>query len=875
MPFNTLWRSCLVEMSILLAVTLLCMTDVCNGAPTGAVLGIDFGTDNCVVAIARRKGVDIVSNEASQRCTPSVVSFGSSERFIGERGYSQRMMNLKNTVSEPKRLLGRLLHQGEGLQDFTVKLEEDHEEVVTRVSLCGEERTFTPTQLVSMILGNLKKISQADHGSEVVDCAIGVPVYFTEKQRVALREAASIAGLKSLRLINDNTATALAYGITKTDMPEDNPRHVVFLDLGHESVQVSVVAYKKGQLKVLAHSYNKEIGGRHIDKLLFEHFADVFNQKYGVDARTNSRASLRLRTQCEKLKKTLSANPKDLETPIHVECMMEDKDVSGMFTRQQLEELLESQGLLAKIQETIVSAMERSGIKMDQVDSVEMVGGTSRIPRIRELVSEFFGKESRTTINAAESVARGASLACAMLSPAFRVREFRVSDCCLFPVEVQYYSEDGSCKGKLEFERGSEIPGQKSLKLKTSSPVHFEWMHSQGTDLPKDASVVLAKHKVNVDPKKGECLLKVDLGLGLDGCPTIFSCIKETQEEVIVEPSPQRTSKKPTSNATNTTDEEADKMADEPDKAPVPEAPKTKLVTRQEKLSVDTSFQIGNLPEALEKLIGEERDLAIHDELVHETHASKNSLEEYVYNMRDALSSRYSEYESEDKKREFLKKLDDMEEWLYGDGEESNKDVYIEKLKALKQIGDPIESRAKDFDEVKEAFVKMRSYIHLCRRMSLTDDKKFAHITNDERAKVVEECDTYLTWVQDQEASIKSAPKTEAPPKFASEVESKRSDLEHACKKIMNRPKPKAPSPPPADKPMEDQPKEGGETKEQEAMDQEYDDQEIDQDDREAQKKKDEAAWMADEANPEGAPMETEAAEAAEDDGPVEMEKMD
>ena len=864
MPFNMPWRNPLLEICFLSAIALLCMIDCCNGAPTGAVLGIDFGTDNCVVAIARRKGVDIVSNEASQRSTPSIVSFGASERFIGERGFSQRMMNLKNTVSEPKRLLGRKLHDGDELQDFTIKLEEENEEVASRVSLCGQDRTFTPTQLVSMILGNLKKIAQADHGSEVIDCAIGVPVYFTEKQRTALREAASIAGLKSLRLIHDNTATALAYGITKTDLPEDNPRHVVFLDIGHESTQVSVVAFKKGQLKVLSHSYNKEIGGRHVDKLLFEHFAEVFNQKYGVDARKNSRASLRLRTQCEKLKKTLSANPKDLETPIHVECMMEDKDVSGMFTRAQLEELLEGQGLLAKIQSTIESAMELSGIKMDQVDSVEMVGGTSRIPRVRELVSEFFGKDSRTTINAAESVARGASLACAMLSPAFRVREFRVSDCCLFPVEAQYYSEDGSCKGKLEFERGSEVPGQKSLKLKTASPVHFEWMHSQPEGLPEDASVVLCKHKVNVDPKKGECLLKLDLGLGLDGCPAIFSCVKETQEEVLVEPSPQRTPKNPSSNATNTTEEGADKMADEAEKPAVPESPKTKLVTRQEKISVDTTFQLGNLPEALERLMEDERNMASHDELVHETHASKNSLEEYVYKMRDAVSSRYSQYESEDKKREFLKRLDAMEEWLYGDGEETSKDVYVEKLKELKQTGDPIESRAKDFDDVREAFGKMRSFIDLCRRMSHTEDKRFSHITAEERAKVVEQCDQYEKWVQEQETITKAAPKTEVPPKFASEVVSKRSDPEHACKKIMNRPKPKAPSPPPqADKPMEDQPKEDEQAKEQ--------------DEDEPEDRKDEDAWMADEAKPDqAAPMDTEATgAAAEDDGPVEMEKMD
>ena len=199
-------------------IAVLAMVPLANTAPTGAVLGIDFGSDNCVVAIARRKGVDIVSNEASQRSTPSIVSFGAQQRFLGEAGATQRMTNMKNTATELKAMVGKMFKDPMFLENvkrtapFETK-EAKNGDILVKSSLYGKERLFTPTQLVAMLLTNLKKIAALDHGSEVLDCVIGVPIHFNEKQRNCISNAAEIAGLKCLRLINENTATALGYGL--------------------------------------------------------------------------------------------------------------------------------------------------------------------------------------------------------------------------------------------------------------------------------------------------------------------------------------------------------------------------------------------------------------------------------------------------------------------------------------------------------------------------------------------------------------------------------------------------------------------------------------------------------------------------------------
>ncbi|KAK6118068.1 hypothetical protein DH2020_048188 [Rehmannia glutinosa] len=297
-----------------------------------SVVGFDFGNESGVVAVARQRGIDVVLNDESKRETPALVCFGDKQRFLGTAGAA--------TISQIKRLVGRQFSDPELQRDikslpFLVTEGPDGYPLI-HVRYLGENRTFTPTQVLGMVLSDLKIIAEKNLNAAVVDCCIGIPVYFTDLQRRAVIDAATIAGLHPLRLFHETTATALAYGIYKTDLPENEPINVAFVDVGHASMQVCIAAFKKGQLKILAHSFDRSLGGRDFDEVLFQYFAAKFKDEYKIDVYQNAKACLRLRAACEKLKKVLSANP---EAPLNIECLMDEKDVRGFIKRDEFEQI--------------------------------------------------------------------------------------------------------------------------------------------------------------------------------------------------------------------------------------------------------------------------------------------------------------------------------------------------------------------------------------------------------------------------------------------------------------------------------------------------------------------------------------------------------
>jgi heat shock protein 4 len=390
-----------------------------------SVVGFDLGNESCIVAVARQRGIDVVLNEESKRETPAIVCFGDKQRFIGTAGAASSTMNPKNSISQIKRLLGRKFSDPElqsDLASFPFRVTEGPDGFpLVHVRFLGEERTFTPTQLLAMVLSNLKGIAEGNLNAAVVDCCIGIPVYFSDLQRRAVLDAATIAGLRPLQLFHETTATALAYGIYKTDLPEHDQLNVAFVDVGHASMQVSIVGYKKGQLKMLSHAYDRSLGGRDFDEALFKHFAAKFKEEYKIDVYQNARACLRLRVACEKLKKVLSANP---EAPLNIECLMDEKDVRGFIKRDEFEQI--SAPVLERVKGPLEKALAEAGLSRENVHFVEVVGSGSRVPAIIKIITEFFGKEPRRTMNASECVARGCALQCAILSPTFKVREFQV-----------------------------------------------------------------------------------------------------------------------------------------------------------------------------------------------------------------------------------------------------------------------------------------------------------------------------------------------------------------------------------------------------------------------------------------------------------------
>lgn len=390
-----------------------------------SVVGFDIGNENCVIAVVKQRGIDVLLNDESKRETPAVVCFGEKQRFLGSSGAASAVMNPKTTVSQVKRLVGRkfgdpgIQHE---LKMFPFETSEALDGgILIHLKYMGETHTFTPVQIMAMLFAHLRELAGRNLETPVSDCVIGIPSYFRDLQRRAYLDAALIAGLKPLRLMHDCTATALSYGIYKTNFSASGPNYVAFVDIGHCDTQIAIASFEEGHMKILSHAFDSNLGGRDFDEVLFRHFAEKFKEQYNIDVYSNVKACIRLRTACEKLKKVLSANP---EAPLNIECLMDEKDVKGFIKRDEFEKL--TSGLLEKIVVPCNKALSDAGLSVDKIHSVELVGSGSRIPAITRSLASLFKREPQRTVNASECVARGCALQGAMLSPVFRVREYEV-----------------------------------------------------------------------------------------------------------------------------------------------------------------------------------------------------------------------------------------------------------------------------------------------------------------------------------------------------------------------------------------------------------------------------------------------------------------
>lgn len=370
----------------------------------------------------------------------------------------------------------------------------------------GEPRQFSVTQLTAMYLGKLRDIASNELKTGVSDIVITVPGWFTDIQRRALLDAAQIAGLNCLRLINDTTAVALGYGITKSDLPEpENPRHVVFVDVGHSSTSASVVAFSKGRLDVKATAYDRHAGGRDIDYALVQHFAAEFKEKYKIDVLSSPKATFRLAAGCDKVKKVLSANA---EAPLNVESIMNDIDATSRLTREEYEKLIA--GVLDRIPGPIQQALADSGLTLEQIDAIELVGGCTRIPAVRaKIQSVLEGKVLSTTLNQDEAAARGATFSCAMLSPIFRVREFSIHDITPYSIKFHWERQPDETDDDTEllvFPKGNGVPSTKALTFYRKQPFDIEATYAEPSALPGGINPWIARFTAkNVGPnEKGD-----------------------------------------------------------------------------------------------------------------------------------------------------------------------------------------------------------------------------------------------------------------------------------------------------------------------------------------------------------------------------------
>jgi heat shock protein 4 len=498
-----------------------------------SVAGIDVGDSTSCIALARKGGVDVLLNKESKRETPSVISFTSKMRLMGTDAVGSMSTNPRNTVSQLKRLMGKKFndpHVQKDLEYFPFEVSAGpNGECVYNVTYLDKPAQFTAEQLMAMLLVDLKSIAETDSGAPVSDAVLSVPTYYTEPERHAMLGASQLAGLNCLRLMNETTATALSYGIYKTDLPETDPVHVVFVDIGFSSTQVCVVALKKGQLQVLSNAWDRDLGGRDLDSVLFEHFVKEFKERYKIDVKTQPRACHRLRLGCEKVKKVLTTNS---EAPLNVECLMNDIDAHGMITREVFEE--EAKPVLDRLLAPVQKALAGAGLEASQVANVEVVGGTTRVPAVLRQLTELFGREPSRTLNAKETVSRGCALQCAMLSPTFRVRDFQVLDS--FPYGVQFsWEKDGQAVTSVVFERGSLVPSAKMLTFYRSEPFAIRAEYTPDSDIPATADRSIGSFDIgpfSLPAGADKAKLKVKVMLNLNGVVVVEHAQMIEEEEV-------------------------------------------------------------------------------------------------------------------------------------------------------------------------------------------------------------------------------------------------------------------------------------------------------------------------------------------------------
>lgn len=790
-----------------------------------SVIGIDFGNESCYVAVARAGGIETIANDYSLRGTPSCVAFSGKNRILGVAAKNQMVTNMKNTIHGFKRLLGRKyndLQVQRELQFLPFKTSQQANGTIgIHVQYLGEEHIFSPEQITAMLFTKLKDISENALQTAINDCVISVPSYFTQAERQALLDSARIAGLNVLRLFNETTATALCYGIYKQDLPGSDmpPRNVVFVDCGYATLQVSVCAFHKGKLKMLASASDSQLGGRDIDSILAEHFCKEFQAHYSIDARTNPRAYLRLLAEVEKLKKQMSANSTTL--PLNIECFMDEKDVHGEMKRADMEAMCAH--LFKRVETTLRRCLEDSKLKKEEIHSVEVAGGSSRVPAIKRLVEEVFGRPISTTLNQDEAVARGCALQCAMLSPAVRVREFSVTDIQPYPLKLTWDPSQGE-EGEMEvFGHNHAVPFSKMLTFYRSSP--FTITASYSTPPPSYPQAHIGVFYIkNVKPTaEGESSkVKIKVRVNLNGIFTITSASlmekreltqKEKEEEdksqqqnqnsMDVDPQPEKKDKP---------DQEA--QANEP---PTPEAEnkgeetksKKKVPVRTIDLPIEV-HQCGLSERDLNAALEKECKMIAEDRQEKERVDARNALEEYVYDLRAKLceEDQLATFVTELDREALCRILDETENWLYEEGEDCQRQVYSERLTRLKSQGEPIKERRTEFEGRNQALEEFGGALQLAKKgldyikTSSGKDDKYSHLTEEEVKKLEKTVQEKWAWLEEKRVILAGTPRTQQPPVTVAQIRTEKQGLDTVVLQVLNKPKPKV-EPPKEEKPKD------------------------------------------------------------------------
>lgn len=428
----------------------------------GSVIGIDLGTTYSCVGVQKRGLVEILVNDQGNRITPSYVAFTKSgERLIGDAAKNQAAQNPTNTIYDAKRLIGRKFSDADVQRDiklYPFKVVKKGDKPVIQVEVNGEKRTFSPEEISAMVLGKMKETAEAYLGKKVTNAVVTVPAYFNDAQRQATKDAGIIAGLNVLRIVNEPTAAAIAYGLDKV-----KGEHIIIVyDLGGGTFDVSLLSIDEGVFEVLATAGDTHLGGEDFDNRVIDYFIKLWKRKHdGEDITTNLRTMGKLKRDVENLKRTLSSQQ---SARIEIENFFNGKDLSETLTRAKFEEL--NIDLFRKTMKPVEQVMKDANIKKEAINDVVLVGGSTRIPKVQELLKEYFdGKQPSKGINPDEAVAFGAAVQGGILAGEEGNEDLVLIDVCPLTLGIE---TTGGVMTKL-IDRNTVVPTKKSQIFSTAS----------------------------------------------------------------------------------------------------------------------------------------------------------------------------------------------------------------------------------------------------------------------------------------------------------------------------------------------------------------------------------------------------------------------